>query len=101
VTTTSGLEPGSSRAFRTLPEHGRILHARLVVRGTERGRLVDQHDGYHVLDADSGISRLSTTEPGLIRTTTSFIWCASKGCFLSLISELDLDERQVCLERSM
>jgi hypothetical protein len=46
VTTTS--EPD----FRALPEHGGILHARLVVRGTERGCLVDQHDGDHVLDAD-------------------------------------------------
>ena len=30
----------------------RVLHARLVVRGVERGRLVDQHHRDHVLKAD-------------------------------------------------
>ena len=37
-----------------LAQHGRVLHARLVVRGLERGRLVEQHHGHHVLQADVG-----------------------------------------------
>src|ERR1019366_2023059 len=53
VSTTSAVaRTGTESHLRALPEHGRILHARLVVRGTERRCFVDQHYGDHVLDAD-------------------------------------------------
>ena len=35
-----------------MPEDHRILHSRLVVRGSERYGLINQHDGEHVLDTD-------------------------------------------------
>ena len=40
--------------FRALAQDGRVLHARLVVRGVERDGLVEQHHGDHVLQADVG-----------------------------------------------
>ena len=40
--------------LRALAQHGRVLHARFVVRRLERRRLVDQHDRDHVLKTDVG-----------------------------------------------